>query len=234
MKQIEAEGYILSRYKVNEADSIYSFFSKEYGKIRFIAKGIRKAEAKLSGQMQPFARIKIRLVYGRNLNILVGAQIMQHFDLLSASLEAVAVGYRICEMLSRCLAEDQPSPAIFTLLEESCEALLHEQEPQLVNLYFSVRLLHFMGSQPNFEDIKPAVQYYLDYDTGNITGLRPSSHYGIVPEKVIKLWRIVLADNITKLQKIQNVEELLAKANLLIEKHYEYHYHVQFRSKQIV
>lgn len=234
MRQLEAEGYILARYKVNEADTIYSFFSREHGTMHFVGKGIRKATAKLSGQMQPFTRIKIRLVYGRNLNILVGAQITKHYDLLTISLDAVAVGYRMCEMLSRCLAEDQPSPPIFTLFEECCTALLQQQEPQLVNLYFSVRLLHYMGSQPNFEDIKPAVQYYLDYDTGNITGLRPSSHYGIVPEKVIKLWRIVLVDNITKLQKIQNVEELLAKANLLIEKHYEYHYHVQFRSKQIV
>lgn len=234
MKQFEAEGYILSRYQVNEADSIYTFFSKEYGKMRFIAKGIRKAEARLSGQMQPFTQIKIRLVYGRNLNILIGAQILKHFDLLSSSLEAVAVGYRMCEMLTRCLAEDQPSQSIYTLLEESCTALEQGQEPQLVNLYFSVRLLHYMGSQPNFDDVKPAVQYYLDYDTGNITGTRPSSHYGIVPEKVIKLWRLVIVNNITKLQKIHNVDEILTKANLLIEKHYEYHYHVQFRSKEIV
>lgn len=233
MRQLEAEGYILARYQVNEADIIYSFFSYEHGKISFIAKGIRKSSAKLSGQMQPFSKIKIRLIYGRNLNILVGAQITQHYDLLNASLEAVAVGYRMCEMLSRCLAEDQASESIYSLFEESCAALLSSQEPQLVNLYFSVRLLHFMGSQPNFENVKPAVQYYLDYDTGNITGLRPSSHYGIVPEKIIKLWRLVLVNNITKLQKISDVGELLTKANLLIEKHYEYHYHVQFRSKQI-
>ncbi len=233
MKQFTTEGYILSRYKVGEADTIYSFFTKEQGKIRFVAKGIRKPEAKLSGQMQPFAHIKIRLVYGRNLNILVGAELLHHFDLLTTSLEAVGIGYRMCEMLSRCLAEDQPSEAIFQLFEECCNALQNSHAPQLVNLYFSVRLLHFMGSQPNFEDVKPSVAYYLDYDSGNITASRPSSHYGLVPEKVIKLWRLVLTKNITHLQKIQDVEALLPTANLLIEKHYEYHYHVQFRSKQI-
>ncbi len=233
MKQFETEGYILARYQVGEADIIYSFFSKDLGKIRFVAKGIRKANAKLSGQMQPFTRIRLRLVYGRNLNILIGAQITEHFDLLSTSLEAVAVGYRMCEMLTRCLAEDQPGPSIFSLFEECCMALKEDQEPQLVNLYFSVRLLHLMGSQPNFEDVKPAVQYYLDYDTGKITGNRPNTHYGIVPEKVIKLWRLVLTNTVAKLQRISNVDELLAQANALIEKHYEYHYHVQFRSKQI-
>jgi DNA repair protein RecO (recombination protein O) len=234
MKYRECDGYILARYNLAEHDRIYSFFTSDLGKIRFVAKGVKKSTAKLSGQLQPFSRLHIRLIHGKNLDILVGAQMSQHFDLLQTSLEAVGVGYRMVEMLQRCLAEDQPAPAAFELFEHCCEALTGGVTPQLVNQFFSVRLLDSMGSQPDFEHVNPTAQYYLDYDSGHIISDRPSSHYGIVPEKVIKLWRLILQNDLENLQRITALEEILPSANSLIEKHYEYHYGVQFRSKQII
>lgn len=234
MKQIEGQGYILARYNLGEVDRIYSAFTKEHGKVRFVAKGIKKSSAKLSGQLQPFAELKLRLIKAKNLDILVGAQISKHFDLLKVSLEAVGVGYRMVEMLQRCLADAQPSEPAYELFEQCLQALMDDVEPKLVNQFFSVRLLDSMGSQPDFEHVHPTAQYYLDYDSGQIVSARPSAHYGIVPEKVIKLWRLVLHNDLKKLSRIINLEEILDSANQLIEKHYEYHYHVQFRSKQIV
>jgi DNA repair protein RecO (recombination protein O) len=234
MKQVEYDGYILARYNLGESDRIYSLFSIQNGRVQFVAKGIKKSTAKLSGQLQPFARLHIRLIKGKNLDILVGAQITHHYDLLSVSLEAVGVGYRMIEMLQRCLAEHQPSESAFTLFELCCQALVDGVEPQLVNQYFAVRLLHSMGSQPDFEHVHPTAQYYLDYDTGQIVSSRPSTHYGIVPEKVIKLWRLILQNDLKNLARITKLADILPSANNLIEKHYEYHYNVQFRSKQII
>lgn len=234
MKYLEYDGYILERYNLGEADRIYSFFSHQQGKVRFVAKGVKKSTAKLSGQLQPFSQLHIRLVHGKNLDILIGAEMKSHFDLLNTSLEAVGGGYRMVEMLARCLAEGQPATAAFELFELCCLALINGVEPQLVNQFFSVRLLDSMGSQPDFEHVSPTAQYYLDYDTGQIVASRPSAHYGIVPEKVIKLWRLILRNNLQSLIKVTGVKEILPTANSLIEKHYEYHYGVQFRSKQIV
>jgi DNA repair protein RecO (recombination protein O) len=234
MKQIECMGYILARHNLGENDRIYSLFSQDDGKVSFVAKGIKKSSAKLSGQLQPFACIKLRLIKGKNLDILVGAQIAKHYDLLSVSMEAIGVGYRMIEMIARCLAENQPSLPAFKLFEQCCQALMDGINPQLVNQYFSVRFLDIMGSQPDFEHVNPTPQYYLDYDSGHIVANRPSAHYGIVPEKVIKLWRLVLHKDLKTLSRISNLEDILHTANMLIEKHYEFHYNVRFKSKQII
>ncbi|MDQ5943437.1 MAG: repair protein RecO [Patescibacteria group bacterium] len=233
MKYYELNSYILARKNVFEADKIITLFSYEMGKSQAIAKGVRLSKAKLAGNLEPFNKCKLRLVKGRNLDIIVGVEPGKMHDYSRLTAERLQVLYLISEILSRLSADHQPNTVAFDLFEESIDALIGSIDPVLIAQYFGLNFLQSIGSQPELIDTKQHSRHYLAYDSGKITMLKPNSHYGIISEPTIKLWRLIVAHNITYIQKITNLQKALEEGYKLMLHYYEYHFDFQPKSLKV-
>lgn len=65
---------VLRTYKLGEADRIIIMLTEDHGKVRAVARGIRRTSSKFGGRLDPFNLVDIQLVIGRNLDVV--AQVM--------------------------------------------------------------------------------------------------------------------------------------------------------------
>ena len=74
------EGIVLKKLDVGEADALYAIYTRDYGKIRVLAQGIRKPEAKLRGHLEPLSLSAIRFVIGRGGEKLIAASMVSFWE----------------------------------------------------------------------------------------------------------------------------------------------------------
>ena len=70
---------ILSRKDFRDNDLLVSVYSKEKGKLVFQAKGAKKIKSKLAGHLEPVTLSFLNMTIGKNIDQLIGAQIIQPF-----------------------------------------------------------------------------------------------------------------------------------------------------------
>ncbi len=144
MRTFKTEGIILKRVNYGEADRILTIYTKNYGKIKAIAKGVRKINSRKAGSLELFNHALIFLVQGRNLSLITEVQTVNLFKLWRKNLTKVGVAYYFCELVDKLTPEEQENRAVFELLKDYLEKI------NKVNLSTAVRnfeeeLLHELG-----------------------------------------------------------------------------------------
>jgi len=118
MAIVKTLGVVLRRRDLGEADRIVTFLTSHHGKVKAVAKGCRRIKSRLGGKLDPLAVSELVLWRreGRDLAIVSGAELVEHFPLLSADLPAFAAAQCAAEMMDRSLAEGESYPKLFSLL----------------------------------------------------------------------------------------------------------------------
>lgn len=153
------EAIVLRRSDLGEADRILTLFAPGYGKIRAVAKGVRRTTSRLSGHLEPFTRTQILLATGRDLDIVTQAEARERMDALRESLWHMSGAWYCSELLDRFLESSDPHPRLYHLYVETLR-LLNEgaAAPGLQNRcwlglrYFELRLLDELGYRPSLHN----------------------------------------------------------------------------------
>ncbi|MDZ4209873.1 MAG: DNA repair protein RecO, partial [Candidatus Curtissbacteria bacterium] len=116
MKTYKTEGIVLKRSNFGEADRIVTIFSKHFGKIKVLAKGIRKTTSRKGGNLELFNWVRIFVACGKNLDIVTEAETVKAFRIWRRDLRKVALAYHFCELTDKLTAENVPHKEIFDLL----------------------------------------------------------------------------------------------------------------------
>ena len=166
-----SEGVILSRKNYGEADRILVVFSKHYGKIRLIAKGVRKTTSRKRGALELFNYIKFFAVNGKNMDLITEVEVKNGFS-WRKDLTKVAVAYHLAEVVGRLTPEHQEHREVFDLLIESYGHLTSVGYWQLFGFIqaFKVRTLEELG----FLEREKPIPKNLDLDN-LVNGLGPFS-----------------------------------------------------------
>ncbi len=112
-KRYSSEGIVLARRSYSEADRILVVYSRNYGKISFMAKGVRKPKSRKRGSLEIFSHIKFSAARGRNLDIIEEVEIIDSFQTIRKSLKRVAVAYYLMEVVVRVTREDKKNEKFF-------------------------------------------------------------------------------------------------------------------------
>lgn len=136
---------VISTSQLGESDRIYTLFSRERGKIRVVAKGVRKPTSRLAPGLELFATSDFQLTRGRDLDIVTGAAIMKRPFKEGVSLEVVSYGSHILELANRLTAEHQESADTFDALAGAIGALDAGLEPATVGRKFELDMLAISG-----------------------------------------------------------------------------------------
>lgn len=166
-RSFRADAIILKHQDFGEADRILTLFTREKGKIRAIAKGVRKVRSRKGGHLEPFTHVSLQLASGRDWFLVTQAEAQDIYSNLRDSLESIGYASYAVELVDRFSLEEEENAPIFTLLKQTFTRLNRGDPAPLVIRYFEIRLLDVLGFRPELQtcvvsgqDIQPENQYF--------------------------------------------------------------------------
>lgn len=142
------EGIILFRKNYHEADRILVIYSKHYGKLTLLVKGIRKIKSKKRGHLEIFSQIKFSAVKNKGMDIMTETETISDFYKIRANLNKISLAYYFCEVVNKITREDEQITSIYNLLLITLKQLEKEEKLKTLRLEFVFNLLTKMGYWP--------------------------------------------------------------------------------------
>jgi len=146
MKYKKLTGIILKKQNYGEADQIISLWTREAGKVRVLAKSLRKNSSKLAFACQDLSIVEINIV-GNTLPTLIGAKPLQHFRNFALDLKKTANAFYAAELMMKITADEHPNEFAYDLLANFFTDLDQSSSSNFDSLLnsFCLNLLDNMG-----------------------------------------------------------------------------------------
>jgi len=154
MPNYRDEGIVLRTQKLGEADRIITILTRSHGRIRAVAKGVRRTSSRLGSRVEPFSHVDLQLYVGRNLDVVTQAESLASYgSMISADYPRWTAGQAMLETAERFTAEErEPAVQQFLLLVGGLRALSGgERDPGLVLDSYLLRSLAVAGYAPSFD-----------------------------------------------------------------------------------
>ncbi|MCX7623856.1 MAG: DNA repair protein RecO [Thermomicrobium sp.] len=148
IRLFRAEAVVLRRRDLGEADRILTLFTREAGKLRAVAKGVRRPESRLAGHLDLFMRTSVLLARGRELDVVTQAHAVEAFLGLRQDPWRVGWAGYLADLTDRATADEDPQPLLYDALVESLRILASCADPFPIVRRFEMRLLALLGYQP--------------------------------------------------------------------------------------
>ncbi|RBY76093.1 DNA repair protein RecO [Geodermatophilus sp. TF02-6] len=145
------EGVVLRTQKLGEADRIVTVLTRRHGKVRAVAKGVRRTKSKFGARLEPFSHVDLQLYTGRNLDIVSQAESIRSYGPpIVGDYPAYTAGSAVLETADRLTAEErEPSLRLFLLVVGALRALAERAHPAgLVLDAFLLRAMSVAGWEP--------------------------------------------------------------------------------------
>lgn len=142
-----AEAIVLSRRSSGEADRVLTLFTRQYGKIRVVARGVRKVSSKRAPHVEIFNRIIVTIHKSQTQNTLSEVSPVATYEAIRRDLPRIASAYYLCELVSGLLAMEQEHADVFALLVEAFETLakVNIDRVSVLRDRFAAALLRMLG-----------------------------------------------------------------------------------------
>ena len=219
-RQQVTDAIVLTRTDFGEADRIITLLTPEYGKLRLMAKGVRRVKSKLAGGIELFSVTDITFIRGRGeIGTLVSARLQTHYGNIVRSLERTMLGYELIKQLHRA-TEDVPESDYFHLLQQAFIALDDSSIGiELIKLWFDAQLLRLSGHTPNLQTEPSGAKlvtgqtYEFSFEDSAFIA-RTDGAFGADD---VKFLRIVFGGNVPHaLTKVLGVEKLTTRTLRLV------------------
>jgi DNA repair protein RecO (recombination protein O) len=140
---------ILRHAPFGEADLLVTFFTKDRGKVRAVARGARRSNSKLVGHLEPLTQVSLSLAQGRGgLDHVSQAQLIESFAPLKDDLQAITKGFYLAELVDGFGSEASQNQPLYNLALATLNAIGQDPESDLPLRFFELRLLKVSGLMP--------------------------------------------------------------------------------------
>jgi DNA repair protein RecO (recombination protein O) len=148
LRTYRSEAIVLRRVDFGEADRLLTLYSREFGKIKALAKGARKPQARKAGHVELFMRTNFMFARGKNIDIVTQAEVVEPYLALRDDLVRTTYAAYAAELIDGLTAEADRDPAKYDLLSKALGWLAASDNSLLVARYYELRLLGLAGFQP--------------------------------------------------------------------------------------
>lgn len=145
------DAIVLTRFDYGEADRIMTLFTPEYGKLKAIAKGVRKTKSRLGGSLEPLAELRVALARGRTFDVVTQVQVTHAWLALRDSLESAATAWYLAELVERATEERHEAEGLYALLKHAYELLDAGMDPGRVARWYEMHLADELGVRPEVD-----------------------------------------------------------------------------------
>jgi DNA repair protein RecO (recombination protein O) len=143
-------GIVLRTYKLGEADRIVVLMTERHGKVRSVAKGVRKTKSKFGARLEPPTHVALQLHEGRELDLVTQADTVDHFRDLRTDLDRIGRAVTMLEAVDQVAMEREPNPQLYRMLLGALRALAARDSP-LVSAAFLWKVLALEGFEPRLD-----------------------------------------------------------------------------------
>jgi len=148
-------GVVLRGQKLGEADRIVTILTRRHGKVRAVAKGVRRTRSRWGARLEPFNHVDVQCYSGRSLDIVTQAETVDAFGAgIIGDYPRYTVGCAVLETVDRIVAEEgEPALRLYLLLVGAIRALAaRERDASLVLDAFLLRAMTHAGWAPAIND----------------------------------------------------------------------------------
>jgi DNA repair protein RecO (recombination protein O) len=143
------QGIVLRTHKLGETDRIVHVLTQGRGKVRAVAKGVRRPGSRFGGRLEPYSLVDLQVYEGRNLDVINQAELIAPFAQVRSDFALSACGSTMVEGADRVAQEDERSTPLFLLLLDGLRALsTAPPRPSMVLDAYLLRLASVAGYHP--------------------------------------------------------------------------------------
>ena len=168
------EGIVLRHINLGEADRLLTIYTREFGKLRQIAKGVRRPQSKKAGHLDLFARVSILAARGRELDVITQVEALDAYTGLRTDLELVGKAAYAIELVDQFTVDGESNSDLYALLTSTLERLCAGVDRGSVIRHFELRLLDLVGYRPELfrcsrcgNEIRPEDQFF-SFEAGGV------------------------------------------------------------------
>jgi DNA repair protein RecO (recombination protein O) len=140
-------GVVLRTIKLGEADRIVTVFTQAHGKVRAVAKGVRKTTSKFGARLEPTSHIALQCYRGRELDVVTQVETIESNRALREGYGLLTHAVPMLEAVDQVAQEREPNPAIYRMLSGALRTLAVQQARAVTPAFFW-KLLSIEGFHP--------------------------------------------------------------------------------------
>ncbi len=145
---IKTEAIILDSADIGETDRLLTAYTQQLGKIRILAKGVKKLQSKLRSYVEPLSYTYLILVEGKKSLILKDATLLDQFLSMRKDLKKMNHAWEIKDIIDQLIVGEEQDEDIWKLILIAFDNLdVKQLEPKLIP-NFRNNLLNLLGYDP--------------------------------------------------------------------------------------
>ena len=148
-------GFVLRVQRLGEADRIVTLLTRRHGKVRAVAKGVRRTNSRFGARVEPFGHVDAQFHTGRTLDVITQVQTQDAFGMrIVSDYRRYTTGCAMLETVDRLAAEEgEPVLRLYLLVVGALRALAESpRDPSLVLDAFVLRAMAFAGWAPAVDE----------------------------------------------------------------------------------
>ncbi|MCX5714215.1 MAG: DNA repair protein RecO [Candidatus Omnitrophica bacterium] len=150
----KTEAIVLNKRDFRETSLIVDFYTRDFGKISGLLKGIRTEPSKFASTLEPYSFNDIIFYKKRNsaLHLVSQCDLKYNYTAVRTDIIRSANAILMTELIASVMPQEDKNEAIFDLAKETLEALeSNHSHTEKIILIFKIKLLTLSGFEPHFE-----------------------------------------------------------------------------------
>jgi DNA repair protein RecO (recombination protein O) len=142
------DGIVLRTHKLGEADRVVVLLTAQHGKLRAVAKGVRKTKSRMGARLEPMSHVALQLYQGRGeLETVSQAESIDHFRAVRDNLDRLTKALSLLEVVDQIAPDREPVPRLHSMLLGGLRSLAATDAAMLVPAFY-LKLLASEGVGP--------------------------------------------------------------------------------------
>ncbi|NQT74086.1 MAG: DNA repair protein RecO [Chloroflexi bacterium] len=148
LKTYKTEAIVLKHIDLGEADRILTLYTPNQGKLRAVARGVRRMKSRLGGHVEPLINCSLMLSHGRALEVVSQGQTIESFLPIRNDLKLTVQALYLVELTDAFTSERIENYSVYKLLLDSLRLLAKVRNAEILFRYFELQLLGYVGYEP--------------------------------------------------------------------------------------
>ncbi len=142
----KTEAIVLGHHDFGEADKVVTLYTKEFGKLKAVAKGVRRVKSRFGSAMEPFSHDHLMLYMPRkrNLYVVTGSRIIRTHKELRENFDSFITGSYLTEVVNKLTEPEEPNRHLFSLILQAFRQI-PKQDRDIIIVIFAVKFLADAG-----------------------------------------------------------------------------------------
>lgn len=141
---------VLGSYKFGEADRVVVLLTENHGKVRAVARGVRKTKSSIGARLEPMSHVDVSFRIGRDLDTVAEVKLIHTHSALRSDFDRMNQGLSMLEAINKITPDKEPVPHLYAVLSRALHALNEQGSPLMLGAFYW-RLLAIEGHGPQLD-----------------------------------------------------------------------------------